>query len=68
MCVLGFTMFRYPQAWAKGNAYLARKELKEFDSPRQLEHTKRLGIALMVLFPLSLVTVLWSDAVLRLAR
>jgi hypothetical protein len=34
--VLGFLMFRYPQAWAKMNARCSHKELHEFDSPKQL--------------------------------
>ena len=34
MGVLGFMMFRRPQAWAKMNARLARKEVHEFDSPK----------------------------------
>lgn len=61
-------MFLYPHAWAKANARLARKEPREFNSPRQLEATKRLGILLMVLGPFSLLCVLAADAMFSLAH
>jgi hypothetical protein len=47
--LLGFLMFRYPQAWAKMNARLSRGQLCDFDSPKQLASTRRLG-ALMMIF------------------
>jgi hypothetical protein len=56
MVVLGFLLFRYPQACAKMNARLSHKELHEFDSPKQLAHTKRVGILLMVAGAFSLVS------------
>jgi uncharacterized protein YjeT (DUF2065 family) len=64
MVVLGFLMFRYPQAWAKMNARLSHKELHEFDSPKQLASTRRLGILFMILFVFSLLTMLAVKAVL----
>ena len=63
MGVLGFLMFRYPEAWAKMNARLSRKELKEFDSPRQLASTKRLGVLLMILGAFSLASMLYAKAI-----
>jgi uncharacterized protein YjeT (DUF2065 family) len=45
--VFGLLMFRYPQTWAKLNARLSRKEIHEFDSPKQLASTRRLGALLM---------------------
>jgi uncharacterized protein YjeT (DUF2065 family) len=56
--VLGFLMFRYPQAWAKMNARLSRKELHEFNSPKQLAHTKRVGILFMIAAAFSLLSLL----------
>jgi hypothetical protein len=47
--VLGFLMFCYPRAWQKMNARLAHKKLSEFDSPKQLAHTKQFGILLLIL-------------------
>jgi hypothetical protein len=64
MGVLGFLMFRYPQAWAKMNARVSRKELHEFDSPKQLAHTRRLGILFMILAAFSLLSMLYLKAVL----
>jgi hypothetical protein len=58
MGVLGFLMFRYPKAWAKMNARLSHKKLHEFDSPKQLASTRRLGILLLILAAFSLVSVL----------
>jgi len=58
MGVLGFMMFRRPQAWAKMNARLARKEVHEFDSPKQLASTRRLGILFMVIALFSLLSML----------
>jgi hypothetical protein len=58
MSMLGFLMFRYPQAWAKMNAGLSHKELHEFDSPKQLASTRRLGVLLMILAAFSLLSVL----------
>ena len=64
MGVLGFLMFRYPQAGAKMNAHLSHKELHEFDSPRQLASTRRLGILFMILAAFSLLSMLALKAVL----
>jgi uncharacterized protein YjeT (DUF2065 family) len=58
MGVLGFLMFLYPQAWAKMNARLSHKELHEFDSPKQLASTRRLGILLMIVAAFSSLSVL----------
>jgi hypothetical protein len=64
MGVLGFLMFRYPQAWAKMNARSSRKELRVFDSPKQLASTKRRGILFMILAAFSLLSMLALKAVL----
>jgi uncharacterized protein YjeT (DUF2065 family) len=64
MVVLGFLMFRYPQAWAKMNARLSHKETHEFDSPKQLARTRRLGILFMILFAFLLMSMLAVKAVL----
>jgi hypothetical protein len=63
MGVLGFLMFRYPQAWAKMNARLSHKEPHEFDSPKQLASTRRFGILLMILAAFSLLSVLAMSVV-----
>ena len=64
MGVLGFLMFRYPEMWAKMNARLSRKELKEFDSPRQRESTKRLGVLFMIAAAFSFASMLYLKAML----
>lgn len=64
MGLLGFLMFRYPAMWAKMNASLSRKEPKEFDSPKQLASTRRLGILLMILAAFSFASMLFAKAVL----
>ena len=64
MVILGFLLFRYPQAWAKMNARASRKELHEFDSPRQLAHTKRVGILFMTFAAFSLLSMLALKTVL----
>ena len=66
MGLLGFLMFHYPQAWAKMNARVSHKELHVFDSPKQLAHTRRLGILLMVLAVFSLLSVLATNALVPL--
>ena len=66
MGVLGFLMRRYPQAWAKMNARLSHKKLHEFDSPKQLASTRRFGIFLMVLAAFSLLSLLATNALVRL--
>jgi hypothetical protein len=66
MGVLGFLMFRYPQAWAKLNARLSRKELHVFDSPKQLASTERLGILLMIIAAFSLLSLLTMNALVPL--
>ena len=58
MGALGFLMFRCPQAWAKMNARLSHKKLHEFDSPKQLASTRRLGSLLMILAAFSSLSVL----------
>jgi hypothetical protein len=65
MAVLGFLMFRYPQAWAKLNARSARKELHAFDSPKQLAHTRQLGILIMLSAGLSLGSVFAVKALMQ---
>jgi ABC-type transporter Mla maintaining outer membrane lipid asymmetry ATPase subunit MlaF len=62
--VLGLLMFRYPAAWAKGNARLSHKELHEFDSPKQLASTRRLGILFMIAAAFSFLSMLALKAVL----
>lgn len=62
--LLGFLMFRYAEMWAKMNTRVSRKELKEFDSPRQLASTKRLGVLFMVAAAFSFVSMLYVKAVL----
>jgi hypothetical protein len=64
MVVLGFLMFRYPLAWAKMNARSSHKELREFDSPKQLAHTKRAGILFMIFAAFSWLSMLGLKAVL----
>ncbi len=66
MGVLGFLMFRYPQAWAKMNARLSHKELHEFDSPKQLASTRRLGILLLILAAFSLLSLLATNVLVPL--
>jgi hypothetical protein len=64
----GFTMFRYPEAWAKGNARLAHKELSEFNSPRQLERTKRTGKLFMAIGAFECLSMLGLITMLRMMR
>jgi hypothetical protein len=64
MGVLGFLMLRYPQTWAKMNARLSHRELREFDSPKQLASTRRLGILFLILAAFSLLNMLALKAVL----
>jgi hypothetical protein len=59
-------MLRYSQAWAKMNARLAHKDIHEFDSPKQLASTRRLGILLMILAAFSLLSMLTMDALVPL--
>ena len=66
IAILGFLMVRYPQAWAKGNALLSHKELREFDSPKQLAATRRLGILMLTLAAFSLLSLLAMNALVRL--
>jgi hypothetical protein len=58
MVILGFLMFGYPQAWAKMNARTSRKELHQFDSSKQLAHTKQLGILFMAFAAFSFLSML----------
>jgi hypothetical protein len=64
MVILGFLMFRYPQVWAKMNARASRKELHEFDSPKQLAHTKQLGMLFMAFAAFSFLSMLALKTVL----
>lgn len=64
MGVLGFLMFRYPRAWARMNARSSHKELHEFDSPKQLAHTRQLGILMLILALFSSLSMLAVKAVL----
>lgn len=64
MCVLGFLMFRYPQAWAKMNAGVSRKELHEFDSPKQLASIRRVGRLMMIFAAFSFLSMLYLKAML----
>ena len=64
MGVLGLLMLCFPQAWAKMNARSSRKELRVFDSPKQLASTKRRGILFMILAAFSLLSMLALKAVL----
>lgn len=66
MAILGILMIRYPKAWAKGNALLSHKELREFDSPKQLASTRRLGILMLTLAAFSLLSLLATNAIVRL--
>ena len=66
MGVLGFLMFRYPQAWAKMNARLSHKDLHVFDSRKQLASTRRLGILLMIIAAFSLLSMLAVNALVPL--
>lgn len=67
MVVLGLLMFRYPLAWAEINARCSHKELHDFDSPRQLASTRRLGVLFMIAAAFSLLSMLaLKDAVVRL--
>jgi hypothetical protein len=56
--MLGFLMFRYPQACAKMNARLSHKELYQFGFPKQLASTRRLGILVLILTVFSLLSLL----------
>ena len=62
--VLGFTMFCFPEMWAKLNALLSHKNFNLFNSPKQLAHTKRVGILMMVAAVFSLVSVLSLGALM----
>jgi hypothetical protein len=63
MAILGFTMFRYPETWAKMNASLSHKK---FDSPKQIAHTRRVGILLMIAAAFGLVSMLYLNAFVQL--
>jgi hypothetical protein len=65
MCVLGFLMFRYPQAVAKMNAHLSHKELHQFNSPKQLASTRRFGILMMVLAAFSLLSLIALNTLMQ---
>jgi hypothetical protein len=61
---MGFLMFRHPQAWAKMNALVSHKEVHEFDSPKQLAHTRRVGIFMLVAAAFSLWSLLFMNYLL----
>jgi hypothetical protein len=63
--ILGFLMFRFPLAWAEMNARSTRKDVREFNAPKQLAHTRQLGILIMFIAGLGLVSVLASDAIMH---
>jgi len=62
--ILGFLMFRYPQTWAKMNARASRKDLHQFDSPKQLAHTRRVGILFITFAAFSFLSMLALKTVL----
>ena len=64
LAVLGFVMFRYPQAWAKGNARVTHGEHRELDSSKQLAHTKLLGTLFMIFAAFSFLSMLYAKALL----
>ena len=66
IAILGFLMVRYPLAWAKMNALLSHKELRKFDSPAQLASTRQLGILMLILAAFSLLSLLATNALVRL--
>jgi len=66
MAILGFSMFCFPLAWAKMNAGVAHKELREFNSPKQLASTRRNGALLMMLAVLSFLSLLATNAIVPL--
>jgi hypothetical protein len=68
MVICGLTMLRYPEAWAKGNARLARKELSQFNSPKQLEHTKKVGALFMIAGALDFICMIWLIAMTRVMK
>jgi hypothetical protein len=63
--ICGLTMFRYPEAWAKGNSRIARKDLNQFDSPRQLERTRRLGKLFMTVGAFEFISMIWLIVMLH---
>lgn len=52
-------MFLFPEMWARMNARVSRKELKEFDCPRQLASTKGLGALFTVAAAFSFASMLY---------
>jgi hypothetical protein len=64
--LLGFLMFRYPLAWAKMNARLSHKELREFDSPKQLTHCRQVGIFMLIAAAFSFLSLLWVSTLVPL--
>jgi hypothetical protein len=63
IAALGFTMFRYPEIWAKMNARLSPKK---FDSPKQLAQTKLRGILFMAAAAFAAMSMLYLNWVLPL--
>jgi hypothetical protein len=59
---LGLLMLCFPKGWAKMNARAARRELRDFDSPKQLAQTRRLGILFMIFAAFSLLSMLFVIA------
>lgn len=58
MAILGLLMFLYPGAWARGNALLARKDIQVFNSEKQLAHTKRIGLLMLIFAGFSILSLL----------
>jgi hypothetical protein len=63
--ILGFLIFRYPLAWAKINACLSQ-ELHEFDSPKQLASSRRLGILMLIFAAFSFSSLLAMNVLVPL--
>lgn len=63
--ICGLTMFRSPEVWARMNARLARKELGQFNPPKQLERTRKTGKLFMALGAFEFMSMTWLLIVLR---
>ena len=66
MAILGLLMFRYPRAWARMNALASRKEIHEFNSQKQLAHTRQLGILFLICAAFSWLSLLAVNAIVPL--
>jgi hypothetical protein len=63
--ICGLTMFRSPEAWARMNAHLARKDLSQFNSPKQLERTRKVGKLFLAVGAFELMSMTWLLIMLR---